>query len=723
MKSLFAELKRRNVIRVGIFYGAGAWLILQVADVLLEIADAPEGSLRLIAIVLALGFPFALLLAWAFEITPDGIKLESQVDRSADSAAAAQGRKLDMATIALLVLAIALLAWDQIADRAARAPPVDGARDLSIAVLPFVNMSVDAENEYFSDGLSEELLNVLARIEDFRVAGRTSSFAFKDQAQDLRAIGERLNVANILEGSVRKQGDRVRVTAQLIDARSGYHLWSDTYDRRLDDIFAIQDEIATEVVKALRRTLLAADQAVIQQSAKGDVEAYNHYLRGQFHARLRTRAGLERALEEFHQATLIDPGYAPPYAGIAMVYALLDNYRYRSLAQTRDLAERALERALALDPLSDEAWAIKGLLLTQGTGARQRESQALQALQRAIEINPNNALAHLWIAPLLAPDHVAVGASLRRAYELDPLSPIILYRRTIDATNMRDEVGLARAMAELQEVAPDWFMTWMAAGRAALLSGHVAEAARDLERAVQLNPDYPGSVVAFAQALEMLGYRERAESLVVEADERLADPEIRVVLAAMRARTAVLEGRSAEAAEIFGSAVEALEAPTDELLADWAILEIGARQHVQAENRMRAVLGLDADEVPESIDPDELLPAVVLAAALAAQGDRDQAAALAGALRRVLRQLADQGLKFNYIPLADGFAGYLLGQPDELGPGLREALRQGYRGAPGSHHWLLEIDPGSAEMRLVVQSLDEVLAEERVRYEAARASS
>jgi TolB-like protein len=310
MKALFAELKRRNVIRIGIFYVAGAWLILQIADVMLEIVDAPEGSLRLIAIILALGFPFALLLSWAFEITPEGIKRESELDRS-QLAPDQSARKLDLATIAVVSLAILLLLWDNFGQRPGEAPEfaatqaptaapaADAPRDLSIAVLPFVNMSPDPDNEYFSDGLAEEVLNVLARMQDFRVAGRTSSFAFKDQQQDLRAIGERLGVANILEGSVRKQGARVRVTAQLIDARSGYHLWSDTYDRQLDDIFAIQDEIATEVVRALRLTLLDIDTIVINQTAKGDVEAYNHYLRGQAHVRLRTRSGLERALEEF----------------------------------------------------------------------------------------------------------------------------------------------------------------------------------------------------------------------------------------------------------------------------------------------------------------------------------------------------------------------------------------------------------------------------------------
>jgi TolB-like protein len=448
MKNLFAELKRRNVIRIAIFYGAAAWLILQVADVMLDILGAPDGSLRLLAAVLALGFPFALILAWAFEVTPDGIKLDSQVDRDrqpSDQSA----RKLDIATIALLLLAIVLLLWSNLGQQIGEAPTAAGQaapdaapaagqpRDLSIAVLPFVNMSADPDNEYFSDGLSEEILNVLARMQDFRVAGRTSSFAFKDQQADLRAIGERLGVANILEGSVRRQGERVRVTAQLIDARDGYHLWSETYDRRLDDIFAIQDDIATEVVKALRLTLLDADEQVISQTAKGDVEAYNHYLRGQSLVRLRTRAGLERALEEFQQAILIDPEYAPPYAGIAMVYALFDNYGYRSLGETNELAHRALERALALDPQSDEAWAVRGLLLNQGPGASRRMPEARAALERAIEINPNNALAHLWIASLLFPDFEAVTATLRRAYELDPLSPVIVYRQAMNALQTR----------------------------------------------------------------------------------------------------------------------------------------------------------------------------------------------------------------------------------------------------------------------------------------------
>jgi TolB-like protein/Tfp pilus assembly protein PilF len=608
MKDFFAELKRRNVIRVAVFYGAAGWLILQIGDVVLDIVGAPDGSLRLVATILALGFPFAMILAWAFEITPEGIKREHQVDRSNDALSRA-GRKLDVATIALLLLAIVLFAWVNFRAPATPVPGVaeqtapataqvfDGPRDLSIAVLPFVNMSTDPENEYFSDGLSEELLNVLARIEDFHVAGRTSSFAFKGQNHDLRAIGERLSVANILEGSVRKQGDRIRVTAQLIDARNGFHLWSDTYDRRLDDVFAIQDEIATEVVKALRQTLLAADEIVIAQTAKGDVEAYNFYLRGQYHVRLRTRAGLERALEEFQQAIVIDPDYAPPYAGIAMVYALLDNYNYRSLSETEQLAYRALDRALALDPQSDEAWAVRGLLLGQGAGALQRRAEAREALERAVEINPNNALAQLWLAVTKFPDSEAVRASLQRAYELDPLSPVIIYRQAMEALQRRDQARLDRYLGELEQVAPDWFMTWNAAGSVALEQGRIADSALALERAVALNPEYAGTIGLLAGTLEMLGYQERALHMLEDSAHRVGGELLELMLAAARTRAVLLAHDFAAALAIYRPAVESLDKATAQEQADLAMLELSAGEAEAAERRMRAALGIGPDEL------------------------------------------------------------------------------------------------------------------------------
>lgn len=720
MGSFFTELKRRNVIRIAIFYGAGAWLILQIADVLLEVLDAPDGSLRLVALILALGFPFALILAWAFEITPEGIKRESELDRN-ELDTARTTRKLDLATIGLLIVAILMLAWNQFSGRDPQAPAIAGPRDLSIAVLPFVNMSVDPENEYFSEGLSEELLNVLARIDDFRVAGRTSSFAFKGQQQDLRAIGERLGVANILEGSVRKQGNQIRVTAQLIDTRSGYHLWSDTYDRRLDDVFAIQDEIATEVVKALKLTLLAADETVIQQTAKGDVEAYNHYLRGQFHVRLRTRDGLERALEEFQQASLVDPDYAPPYAGIAMVYALLDNYSYRSLTETGELANRALDRALELDPLSDEAWAVRGLLLGQGPGAAQRKDEARAALERAIEINPNNAYAHFWLSSLLAPDIEAMRASLRRAYALDPLSPVIIYRRAMDALQAGDPAGVERFQGELEEVAPDWFITWQAAGASLREAGRVAQAALAFERAVALNPEYANGVLALAGTLELLGYRDRAEALLAELLVRSPHTEYRIGLAALRARRVLPEDGFEAALAIYGPALDAADMPTREAVGEMAMLEIGAGRLADAERRLRDVLAIEDGEALPPPKPELLVAHMAFATLFAAQGRPEELVRAGNPLRALFEDMRANGLRFSYMPIVEGMLDHLEGRPGSLEAGLREAIAQGFRLPPEVLTWYIPLDAGAPEIAHLTAMMDAVLAEERRRYDAAKA--
>jgi TolB-like protein/Flp pilus assembly protein TadD len=718
MKPVFAELKRLNVIRVAMFYAAGAWLVLQVADVLLEILDAPEGSLRLVAIIAALGFPLVLIMAWAFEITPDGIKRESKVDRSAYDSAQAN-RRLDIATMGLLLVAIGLLAWSHFSGREARSPGMDGPRDLSIAVLPFVNMSVDPDNEYFSEGLSEELLNVLARIEDFRVAGRTSSFAFKGQQQDLRAIGERLSVANILEGSVRRQGNQIRVTAQLIDARTGYHLWSDTYDRRLDDVFAIQDEIATEVVKALRLTLLAGDQEVIQQTAKGDVEAYNLYLRGQYHVRLRTREGLERALEEFQQAILIDPDYAPPYVGIAMVYALLDNYSYRGLDETGELARRALERALALDPQSDEAWAVRGLLLGQGPGAMQRQAEARAVLERAIEINPNNAFAHLWRAGTLAPDLEAMRASLHRAYELDPLSPVIVYRRVMDAVQSGDEAALARFQAELEEIAPDWFITWQAAGSIALQAGEVAEAALAFERAAALNPEYATVSMPLAMALETLGHDQQAEALLAQAQDRLGDHDVVPMIAALQVRRLVLGGDYEAALRRYEPAVAAAVGSMGERIAELAMLEIGAGQAAAAEARLLASLSVESIDDLGKPAIDELLQHLSLAMAAYRQGRTEDVARISAGIRTLLRELESIGFTINFLPMIEGILEHFEGRPAALESGLREAMRQGFRTPPATLYWMIPLDLDDQRMRELAEMMATDLAEQRRRYDAA----
>ena len=269
--SFFEELKRRNVVRVGVVYLIAAWLLAQVADLLLENFNAPDWVIQAILVVLIIGFPLALIFAWAFELTPEGLKKEKDVDRS-QSITPVTGRKLDRAIIVILVIALSYFIWEsRVQHQHSEAPEQQAVVEpapaepsaKSIAVLPFVNMSSDPEQEYFSDGISEEILNSLAKIKELKVAGRTSSFAFKGQNQDLRQIGDTLGVEHILEGSVRKSGAQVRITAQLIQVDDGFHLWSETYDRELTDVFAIQDEIATAILKQLKAALLEDGQVEV----------------------------------------------------------------------------------------------------------------------------------------------------------------------------------------------------------------------------------------------------------------------------------------------------------------------------------------------------------------------------------------------------------------------------------------------------------------------------
>ncbi|MGB5211803.1 MAG: adenylyl cyclase, partial [Gammaproteobacteria bacterium] len=415
--SFFEELKRRNVVKVAVLYIVATWLLLQVADVGVSLLGLPDSIGKVIFLILALGFPLALIFSWVYEMTPEGLKKEKEIDRS-QSVTPDTGRKINALIIVMLALAIGAVVVDRlipettpvaetpVIDDAVETEAIDPAKlaamkfapapERSIAVLPFVNMSADEENEFFADGLSEELLNVLARIKDFKVAGRTSSFAFKGKNEDFKMIGEALNVKNILEGSVRRSGDTIRVTAQLIEVSNGYHLWSDTYDRKMDNIFEIQDEIATQVVAALKQELLgASDQAAIAKKSTENLEAYQHYLKGLHHVAYRSREQLELALAEFKDAARVDPDYALAHTGVAYVYVMQSSYGYRNIAEVGPLAELSLEKAFAIDDQLSEAWAIKAQLLSI-MGAP--ESETVPLLERAIALNPNNAYAYMWLA-------------------------------------------------------------------------------------------------------------------------------------------------------------------------------------------------------------------------------------------------------------------------------------------------------------------------------------
>ncbi|MDZ4730854.1 MAG: hypothetical protein SH820_13030 [Xanthomonadales bacterium] len=407
--SFIEELKRRNVFKVGAAYIVMAWLLAQGVDVFLENFGAPDWVIKTVLLLLVAGLPIALFFAWAFELTPEGIKKEKDVDRS-QSITNETGRKLDYAIIGVLLVALSWFAYDKfvlsdgpIADvggRLAADPDPNRAQSAllqkSIAVLPFVNMSEDANNEYFSDGISEEILNSLAKVKELKVAGRTSSFAFKGQNQDLSLIGETLGVENILEGSVRKSGNQIRITAQLIQVEDGFHLWSESYDRELDNVFAIQDEISAAILKELKATLLAGE-AELLPVARADSRAYDLYLLAKQRLYDRTRLSIESAAELLDQAIAIDPEYAPAYAqrGTAALLSAVTSYGNMPQKQALSEARLYLDKALLLDKDLAEAWAGLGLYYS---GPPPQPLEGIPVLEKAIAINPNLNDAGNWLA-------------------------------------------------------------------------------------------------------------------------------------------------------------------------------------------------------------------------------------------------------------------------------------------------------------------------------------
>ena len=356
---LITELRRRNVFRVAVAYIIGAWLLLQATEVLSSLLELPPVVGKVVVLVLAIGLLPAIILAWVYELTPDGLKRDSEVDRS-QSIAGRTGRRLNLLIIAMLMVVAAYFFWESRFKPATtgdgqavkatefpfeQPPAKPGAvADKSIAVLPFVNMSAEVENEYFADGLSEEILNRLAQVSQLRVIGRTSSFAFKGENQDLREIGRTLGADHILEGSVRRQGDKVRVTAQLIASGDGAHLWSNTYDRQMDDVFLIQDEIAQRVVDALDIVLDEGARAAMSAAGVRDVDAFVAYQQGirallDAHGEAEMYEMLADANRYFDQALAA----APDFSDASLQKA--DYYAHLVMDSDRSLAER--EEALA----------------------------------------------------------------------------------------------------------------------------------------------------------------------------------------------------------------------------------------------------------------------------------------------------------------------------------------------------------------------------------------
>ena len=435
----FNELRRRNVFRVGAAYLVGAWLLLQLTEVLTELLSLPDSIGPVVVALVVIGLPIALFVAWAFELTPDGIKPEAEVDRE-QSIAPQTGRRLNAAILAMMAIALVYFIWEsRFADRGdptmpsleqassvdPEALPTAEADPLSIAVLPFDNRSRLEDDEFFVSGIHDDLLTNLARIGALKVISRTSVNRYRGSQDSLPEIARELGVAHIMEGAVQRSGNTVRINVQLIDAATDEHLWAEIYDRELtaENLFVIQTEISEQIAGALEATLTQEEQLRISSKPTENLDAYNAYLRGRQLLPRRNAEDLKEARTQFEQAVLLDPNFARAWGSLALAAMLESNYGAIPFTQSGPIIQSATERALELDPNVADAWLLRAVQ-KENTG---QYAEAEADFLKALEVEPNYALAHHWYANYLDDSSARLDEAFVHAFkavELDPLSSI-----------------------------------------------------------------------------------------------------------------------------------------------------------------------------------------------------------------------------------------------------------------------------------------------------------
>ena len=512
-RNFFAELKRRNVYKVAAAYAVASWLLIQIATQVFPFFEIPNWAVRLVVLLLIIGFPVALIFSWAFEITPEGIKLESEIDRS-KSITRKTGRKIIAFTAVAAAIAAGLFVFQIVRSRSTTSESTIDSEipKKSIAVLPFDSLSEDKSNAFFAEGVQDEILTRLAKVADLKVIARTSTQRFQSAPANLPDIAKQLGVLNILEGSIQKAGNQVRVNVQLINALTNAHLWAETYDRKLNDIFAVESEIAKTIADALQAKLSGSEQRAIAARPTENLEAHELYLKGRYFWNRRTGANLQKAADYFQQAIGMDPGYALAYSGLADCHVLLPAYAELG-NNPRDELPKALEaarKAVQLDDTLGEAHSS----LARALASDLQLPAAMSEFKRAIELNPNYATAHQWFGECLqSQGHLEEGlAELNRAHELDPLSLIInsLIGFALDTVGKSDE-----AIAQLHktiEIDPNFVNSYGQLGNVLEHRGRLKEAITEYEKNFSLSKD-PIDFANLAAAYFLDGRTAEAQQL------------------------------------------------------------------------------------------------------------------------------------------------------------------------------------------------------------------
>ncbi len=509
--NFFAELRRRNVYKVAVGYAVVGWLLIQVATQVFPFFGVPNWGVRLVVLLIVVGFPIALVIAWAFELTPEGIKRTEEADRFYPGKS--RGRAWIYVVISAGLLSAGLFFLGRYT--APDENKIGNVPAKSIAVLPFENLSRDPDNAYFAEGIQDEILTRLAKVSDLKVISHTSTQRYKSSPNDLPQIAKQLGVANILEGSVQKSQDQVRVNVQLINAATDAHLWGESFDRKLIDIFAVESEIAAKVADKLQAKLTGAEQHAISMQPTQNTEAYQLYLKGRYFWNKRTGPDLQKALDYFKQAINKDPSYALAYVGLGDSYILLSGFGAARPQDSFPLAEAAAKKALEIDDSLAEAHTTLGFSLCVH---HFDFAGSIREFERAIALNPNYATAHHWFGdgPLLAVGQfdraVAEG---KRALELDPLSVIITADLGADyLVARRYDEAIEQFHKAIDLDARFYYAHWNLA-EALEMKGNLREALAEYKKAVELDDD-PFVLALLGQAYAKLGQRDEALKILAQ---------------------------------------------------------------------------------------------------------------------------------------------------------------------------------------------------------------
>jgi TolB-like protein/tetratricopeptide (TPR) repeat protein len=663
VERFYRELRRRKVIRVAVFYVVAAWVAIEAASVILPSLFLPAWSVTLVIALALIAFPVVVVLAWVFDITPEGVQRTP-----------AESPALPAASVAAL-------------PRPAAPPP-----ERSLAILPFRNIGGDRENDYFCEGLAEDLLNVLSRVEGLRVAARSSAFAFRDSTSDVRTIGEKLKVANVLEGSVRKSNGRLRIVVRLLDTADGYQRWTQVFDREQGDIFQIQDEISRAVFDALHVEVYGAKRPRVVPGTR-DIEAYNLYLMGRHQFHKRTEQSLRSAVRFFEEATERDPKFALPYTGLADSYSLLsasgEGYGQLPVEEAIARATPFAERALALDPRLAEAHASKAFI----ERLRGDAAAAERSLRHALELNPDYSMAHAWLGLTLEDLGRLREAreQFQRAWEADPLSPIIGSNLgfVLLKTGAVDEAG--ERFRRVVEIAPEFTVAY--AGMAALerRRGNLEASVEWWQKAMRINPTrayYPANLALVQLDMDDL---PAAEASIRQAEAH-APNDAHVV----RSRMAVLlaAGKDAELCSFTEGRLQG-ERSTDEALANAAFAQLVAGQPKKAVRYYERVGCEHMRWVSEALVWTWRFPhGLYFANALLATGDRQRGLALLDAAERLFERLLGEGLVNPELDYERALVLALRGNGEAAAASLERARGLGWRS-----DWLARRDPPLAEAR------------------------